>query len=591
MSNNEDFSLDFESFEDDNEDFSLDFDYESEEEEENDVFLGFDKKVYIHDLPNESNDENVSINNSDKDENVQAIEDDEKYSLEFDDEDEEYLENEDGEDQDSFYLDDLELSFEQEKDDNTEEDSEESHENRSDEEKNNDYHSVVNAKPEDRINEDNVIDKNKNDKNDFSKISIMDTVYGVDMTNPFDESGTWLKDSELNIATDRKGYKRNENGVLSREQQNYFIKLSRNNLSNSRYPDEYVSLARSNEELLDISQKAHKKIIKDLIANGATYQESQKINKNIKNTVTLLDLEVIDLIARMKYASTTQIQRALSKSYAAVSKILWNLKQMNLVKTPDSPYYSQKLWCLSELGMSISNYNLRAPSVTGVSIAQLQHSTVVNNIAAYIYSGTVNVLRLDEFPAKNRITSRGEIEFGDDFISETQLRSSLGKISSSYMGMKADSFIPEIVDNIEEQFSSWKSKFSHDKYLTSPEREIGNEYMWILYPPVRIPINFHIPDLVIPRERDEDGSPNSIAVEVELKAKTLEDYKNTLRSYEEDSRLYKKVVWVCSKTQTANMLIKAADEYTNLLDTDKLDIVPIETEKGTFKGSNVLALG
>lgn len=586
MNNDSDsFSLDFESFEDDNEEFSLDFDYDSEEEEENDVFLGFDNENYIYDLSEPDSDEGNKIKID------SSLDSEDNYVLEFDEND--YIEeNDNEEDKDSFYLDELELPLEDDglekntsyKEAKIEENTKKNKENIKN------YHSLINSKPDDKI-KDAYNDKNKDKSKTFSKLSIMDTIYGVDMSNPFDESGTWLQDSELNIATDRKGYKRNENGVLSREQQNYFIKLSRNNLSNSRYPDEYVSLARSNEELLDISQKAHKKVIKDLIANGTTYQERGKVNKNIKKTVTLLDLEVIDLIARLKYVSTTQIQRALNKSYAAVSKILWNMKQMNLVKTPDSPYYSQKLWCLSELGMSISNYNLKPPSVTGVSITQLQHSTVVNNIAAYIYSGTVNVLQLEDFPSKNRIDSRGEIEFGDDFISETQLRSSLGKISSSYMGMKADSFIPEIIDTIEDEFSLWSEKFKNDKYLASPEREIGNEYMWILYPPVRIPINFHIPDLVIPRERNKDGSPNSIAVEVELKPKTLEDYKNTLRSYEEDNRLYKKVVWICSKTQTANMLIKAADEYTNLLNTDKLDIVPIETEQGTFKGSNVLALG
>ena len=205
----------------------------------------------------------------------------------------------------------------------------------------------------------------------------------------------------------------------------------------------------------------------------------------------------------------------------------------------------------------------------------------------------MNVLDEDNFPPLGRTDRMGRPLHGENFVSETQMRSALGKIVGSKVmaGEKGEVYLPILKDDIDERFSRWERLVRDNPDLESPETEMGNEHMWILLPPPRIGIMQHIPDLVIPRKRNPDGTPNSIAIEVELKAKTVEDYIRTHKAYSLDKRMFKKVVWICSKKSTAKMITRAAEEESSLWDDGRIDILPIVTEDGVFKGSNVLALG
>ena len=457
----------------------------------------------------------------------------------------------------------------------------------------NSNYSKKQVKNNERLDIDNVSDDNDSlSPADFKLLTTHRTIYRVDMINNSDKTTTPLADTNVNRVTKKRDYSRDEHGILSPSQIRYFTTLSKVNLSNARYPEEYVNIARSNEEILDSGQRYYKGIVRDFISKGIEKDSKDRVAKYISKGVSRLDEEILELIARLKYMSTMQIVRATNRSQVSLKDSLLNLRAKKLIKNADSPYYNQRMWCLTDLGMSISNYDLAPPSTSGISISMLQHVTVVNNVAAHIHSGTVNVLGLEDFPPRNRVTNMGRIVAGDDFVSETQLRSSLGRIVNehSFSGIKGDVYIPIIQNEINKNFEEWRNNGDMENGKHSPEREFGNEYMLVLFPPPYLGIYQHIPDLVVPRDRGLDGKPESIAVEVELRSKTLEDYIRTLKVYENDDRMYKKVVWICSKQRTVNMLIKAA-EHTNLLETGRLEIMPIETENGVFKGNNVLAIG
>lgn len=425
---------------------------------------------------------------------------------------------------------------------------------------------------------------------DYRLIMTQETVNGVDLAN---ELGVHkdVKGAHTNRVTKRRYYDRGKHGVLSPVQMQYFTHLSRTNLSNARYPDEYINLLRSNEELLDAQELIHKKITEKAITEGYDKDARERIAHTAMKKVTRKHREILKLVAQLKYASTQQIARAIQRDFFSTRRVLNQLKQLRFVRTPDSPYYDQQLWCVTDLGMVLSDIDINIPDMTGISVAMLQHTTVVNNVAAFIYSGSVNVLDEHPFPPQRRIDNSGAVVSGENFVSESQIRSSLGKLTSSQAlsGVKGNVYIPVITADMEKKFSRWKSK--NDPTLVSPEREYGNEYMWVLFPPPRLGIVQHIPDLVIPRDRGEDGKPESVAIEVELKAKSLNDYVRTLKAYAHDKRIFKKVVWICSKRHTAHLISKAAEEEKTLLHNGRIDILPIETENGVFKGNNVLALG
>lgn len=430
------------------------------------------------------------------------------------------------------------------------------------------------------------------DADDFRTLFTQETIKDVDLINT-DKVIKKLEGTHSNRVTKRRDYNRKNSGILSDAQIRYFTAFSTTIMSNGRYPDEYMNLVRSNDTLLDYSEKAHKKTITRMVSHGIGKEARNEIPKYVDTQVKASDEVILEVLAKLKYASTKQLSRAIGRSYEKTREALRMMQIKGLVKTPDSPYYDQKLWCVTGMGMLFSGQSLTVPDTRGISVAMLQHTTVVNNVASFIHSGSVNVLDEDNFPPLGRTDRMGRPLHGENFVSETQMRSALGKIVGSKVmaGEKGEVYLPILKDDIDERFSRWERLARDNPDLESPETEMGNEHMWILLPPPRIGIMQHIPDLVIPRKRNPDGTPNSIAIEVELKAKTVEDYIRTHKAYSLDKRMFKKVVWICSKKSTAKMITRAAEEESSLWDDGRIDILPIITEDGVFKGSNVLALG
>lgn len=574
----EDFSLDINA-----DDFSDDSDYYSEEEEESDVFVGYTADDYSDSEEEEEEDTHDSNEGFSLD-----------FSLDLEDEDEEDEDEEGGGKFLSLPDVDIEDTSDNESIEGIEDNDDNVHKEDGTEAVDvsvDDYQETLVNEPEskDKLRKRRDYSQTSLGKPIYNKLLLFNTVHGVDMTNPRDRRGTPLENSHVNSATGKKSYKR-KNGVLSRKEMDFFASFSQVELSNARYPGEYLNVARSNEEVMDSAQQAHRRAVRSFLNRGIDPEKStQKTRKKVR--LSPGEEAALSVLARLKFASTTQISRALGRSYQNTSTLMWHLKQRGFVRSPDSPYHSQKTWCVSTLGMDMSGYDLVPPNISDMSMALIQHTTVVNNMAAFIYAGSVNVLDEPNFPQKNRIDNRGNVVFGNEFVSETQIRSSFGKLLDIGKSGKGDKYVPLIQGKIDDEFERWERRKAKDPYLASPERRYGNEYMWVLFPPPSVGIYQHIPDLVIPKERNADGSPNSIAVEVELKTKQLENYRKTLVSYDQDDRFFKEVVWICSRKKTANLLIRAAKKYTKLLEKKKIKILPIETEEGIFRGQNVIALG
>ena len=111
----------------------------------------------------------------------------------------------------------------------------------------------------------------------------------------------------------------------------------------------------------------------------------------------------------------------------------------------------------------------------------------------------------------------------------------------------------------------------------------GNEYLWILFPEGGLTVNFHVPDLVINRPRDNDGNPQSIAVECELTRKSHKNYVNTMRAYMEDKYVYKKVLWITNNSAIVRRLQEAAKE----IGFTRYDIVPFTNENGIYRNRDI----
>ena len=309
--------------------------------------------------------------------------------------------------------------------------------------------------------------------------------------------------------------------------------------------------------------------------------------KGRRYRTTVGDTAILEFLVIFKFANT-RILRWLSnepqgRTWRKLNRLRDNglVESQSLIGIPD-------LWAATTSGVAISGYTydpgLRPmPKMTTVS-----SSMGINYIAACLWFNKVNVLNLDDFPAKNRIIAlqddgRDSV-IGEELVSELQIRSSLGKeITPSSTTMRAlgdERLYDVIASNVREEIDEWVRGGRVDE---GPETRIGNEYMWILYPASQLTLSYHVPDLVVVRPRNADGSPNSIAVEMERYEKGNAHYDKIMLAYKLNTHLYKEVVWITPNARVARALAKAAQN----VGFEGFRILPIITETGTYNKEDI----
>lgn len=334
-----------------------------------------------------------------------------------------------------------------------------------------------------------------------------------------------------------------------------------------------------------LGESAEQKAQRTARVNRALANGSMERGK--KSRLTEKDYRVLRFIALFKFVSERQIAKLLQVAEHSAYKRLNELRKNGLTKGFKTLGVKGSVWVLTETGMDLSGYELPRGSEAGLTLSMVSHQFTVNHVGAHLWSGGANVLREKNFPQKNLVNSNGDRVLGDQLISELQIQSAFGKVRGN---SKADAFVPQIKSHMRNQFDSWERAGGVD-FGPSPELQRGNEYMLALYPPVANRLNYHVPDLVVARQRGTDGKPQSIAVEVELKTKADDSsYERTLDAYRVDDKIFKKVVWICRLKGTAEKISRIA-KRNGLADQGRISIVPIYLEDGSrFTGRDTWML-
>lgn len=281
------------------------------------------------------------------------------------------------------------------------------------------------------------------------------------------------------------------------------------------------------------------------------------------------DMNVLDFLCRFKFASVPSISIILGKSRKKTVERLKQLEDFGLVKEVKNSAAPVPIWRPTESAMIACGLSLKVLSDRSIKVSTLHHQMGVNHVAACLIAGVGNPLNLPDFPQRNRMGIRKRRMFGEQVVSEYQIRSSFGQYRG--FGMGGSQYNPIVIKKANEEWSRWMS--SNDN-TNSPEMRLGNEWMWTIVPQDASNLQQHYPDLVLKRPRLESGVATSVAVEVELSAKNEASYSDVLRAYMSDNRIYSKVVYVCGDNLIANM-IERAGLRTGLIQTGKLDIVPV----------------
>ena len=286
--------------------------------------------------------------------------------------------------------------------------------------------------------------------------------------------------------------------------------------------------------------------------------------------------ETVDFLANFRLAKPSHVSYLFAERPDTSYRRLLGLRDMGLVV--DVPVMgTESVWFLTRAGLELSGYDYAPVRSANINYPMLPHMFMVNYIAANVWGASLDVLgEGDGFPAKNRLDGSGSRVFGDYVVSEFAVQSSFGRLRS---GRSMSVWLPEVRGLVRREFDRWEGSGGVG---LSPERVFGNEFMWVLFPSKVFGVNFHVPDLVVSRERLADGSPGSVAVEFERGSKSVEAYRRTIELYRDDKRLYGSHVWVVHSKGTANKLVRAA-EGLGMLESGRMRIVPIVTKDGVFR--------
>ena len=291
-----------------------------------------------------------------------------------------------------------------------------------------------------------------------------------------------------------------------------------------------------------------------------------------KQSVSDADAVVLRLIRRMRVVSPGAVANILGSDNAATGE-RW-LSRMAAAGHVEAIYGGG--WVLSAPSLLMMGGDLKYEHVTPTKFSthMLMHSMVVNHVAACVWGGTLNVLGADEWPLRGRVDPvSGGLSVGCGFVTEREMNR-----SKYHLLGKATATREEVVRVLGaarvDAFSEWAANGGAASGVLSPELRAGNEHMFI---PLRDPqldaISFHLPDLVVPRLRGEDGSARSIAVEVELGHKP-DSFRESLAAYADAGgrSMFESVVWVCLRRRTMNTLERICFEMG--LD-DYVKVVPV----------------
>ena len=306
--------------------------------------------------------------------------------------------------------------------------------------------------------------------------------------------------------------------------------------------------------------------------------------RNSKKRWSRKHQEFLEFLAKFKYATPRSMAKMFSEAASTSQKRLKELRSYGLV-IDKKILGGEPLWFLTDAGMLLSGYDMPKVTEGRITYTMLPHQYAVNHLAANLWGAGINVLNEDEYPHQNRVDLLGKKQFGDVVVSEQEIQSSFGKLK---LFSKADVYLPTLKASIERKNKQWEDA-GGVSFGPSPEFQPGNEYMWAIFPPAVVNLAYHVPDLVVARQRNADGTPNSIAVELEIQNKPVESYRKALTAYRYSTQTYKQVVWVCQKASSAKKIRELATEM-GMIESGALRIVPIVTQDGIFKGRDLWTL-
>lgn len=314
--------------------------------------------------------------------------------------------------------------------------------------------------------------------------------------------------------------------------------------------------------------------------------DNRAVKKKRKNKYVVVgDMEILLYLDKAKIASLRNIYYACGMKKNIYLE-LKRLERLGLIQNIIVTDAVVNVWGLTELGAAYIGSERPLLSKNKVMVSSLSERIFVNHVLACLFSGCINILQLGEYPVYNRIDiETGQAKKGEDIVPETDILSSR---SNKIIELKGNLFVGDSIKGesimlLREQWNiGWIEWEMGGRQGLSPEEKEGNEWYYILMYQGGVYLkSYLLPDIVVRRPRNSDGSPNSIAIEVEREIKGIDELKAKLEMYKMDNRVYSKVIYVTANNRIAENISEAAAQ----IGFDRYDVVPMVNEDGIVKKS------
>jgi hypothetical protein len=384
----------------------------------------------------------------------------------------------------------------------------------------------------------------------------------------------------------------------------------------------------------DRHKRAHRERIGDVVMSSGQSRIVDRVNRNRRNgendrafVFTERDQRVFDFLVRWRFASRLQVLRVggWRGFYGSKSYRLNEYRDLGFATIEPIPLERLTYAQLTSTGVSLSRYAfLGAEPPTAITSGNRSHSLGLSSLASQLLSDdemvddvAYDVLGLGADGWKDL---RREIRSGDaKVVSEREYRSSWSRIRKNMAS-------PSAVTDVQVRGAMaklWNEEFVNAKngdgvfhdtfeyYCCDPEYEGETAWLWTIFgsyvvrdkernkygrpaqisiekralddkgKPVlldgdRFALKDHLPDMVIARHRGGNGRPHSLAIELELTAKSEKDYDQTMAGFmsKNGKLLYEQVIWLVVQGATAN-LIRHGAERAGAVEGVDYRIVPV----------------
>lgn len=290
---------------------------------------------------------------------------------------------------------------------------------------------------------------------------------------------------------------------------------------------------------------------------GMTKKKSNRVRLNER------DVMIIRLLGKYRFGYRKQIEEYFDRQ--DMSRRLTQLRRAGLLRN-EKITQNEAVWTPTQAGIDIAGLEVPALTHGRITPTTVAHTVGLLNIGMSFEQGRDNVMNEPDYPRNWRQASamRGSglhLEPGETIITERMIQQSYRRQLELVGSM-------EKLRQMRDDALRWVPRNTNEDQMFGPEADEGNEWMFV---GMGEATKAHVPDMVLVRPRNSDGSSRNVAIELELTSKNLIDWRRILQGFK-DNPTFRSVVYFTHKRSVVNGVKGVNEKYVGLRMNDELFI-------------------